>query len=359
MLKLFHIEKGLKMAKILIIRLTSLGDILFTLPLVSALDGNEIGYVVAEKGLGVIKNNPCISKLHFVPINEWKKRPLSIKTFIEFIKVMKEIRKEKYDIAFDCQQMFKSLFIFWFCGAKRRVTFKDARELSILGGNEFIKPKAKFRDFNYHIVERNFDFARHLGINPEKIEFKLPEISKEAKNKINKLLIALDKSKPIVAISPATTWENKHWSEANWAKLIESIDKKCNLVFTGTNEDSQLVENILKQTSKYIRHTNLIGKTNIEELLELFSRSKIVISPDSGSAHLAWASSNPAVITIFTNTPKNRFGPYGNDEKYFSVQSSLPCQPCFKKKCMLEDKQNVCRNFPEAYEIINIVNKIL
>lgn len=359
MLELFQLQKGLKMAKILIIRLTALGDVIFTLPLVNSLSGNEIGFVVAEKGLEVIKSNPSISRLHFVPLNEWKKRPFSIKTFIEFIKVIKEIRKEKYDIALDCQQMFKSLFIFLLCGAKRRITFKDARELSILGGNEFIKPKAKFRDYNYHIVERNLDFARYLGVEPKQIEFTLPETSPEAKNKVNDLLIALDKSKPTVVISPATTWANKHWSEQNWAELVESIDKKCNLVFTGTKADEALINNILKRTSKYVRHTNLVGKTNIEELRELFSRSQVVISPDSGSAHLAWASSNPAVVTIFTNTPPKRFGPYGNTEKYFSVQSNLPCQPCFKKKCQLEEKQNICQNYPSANEIINIVNKLL
>lgn len=358
MIKLIHIM-GSKMKKILIIRLTSLGDVIFTLPLVNALKGNEIGYVVAEKGLEVIKNNPSISKLHFVPLKEWKKHPFSLKTFKEFFQIIKEIRKEKYDIAFDCQQMFKSLFLFWFCGAERRITFKDARELSILGGNEFVKPKAKFRDYNYHIVERNLDFAKHLGVEPSSIEFSLPETSIEAKNKINDLTIKMDKSKPMVVICPATTWANKHWSELNWAKLIDEIHSKCNLVFTGTDVDSKLIENILSKTKGYINYTNLAGKTNVEELRELFTRSKVVISPDSGSAHLAWASTEPAVITIFTCTPSKRFGAYGNPEKYFSIQADLPCQPCFKKKCQLEEKRNICQNYPNAGEIINIVNNLL
>lgn len=219
------------MAKILIIRLTSLGDVIFTIPLACSLkeQNNEVGWLVAEKGLSVVNGNPCVDKCHFVPLNEWKKRPFSIKTFIEFLEIVKAIRKEKYDIALDCQQMFKSLFLFLFCGAKRRITFKDARELSILGGNEFIEPKANFRDYNYHIVERNLDFARYLGIEPQKIEFSLPETSIEAKNKIDELTTDIDKSKPIVVISPATTWENKHWEKKNWAQVIDAIQDKCNL----------------------------------------------------------------------------------------------------------------------------------
>lgn len=346
------------MARILVIRLTSLGDVIFTLPLVKALEGNQIGFLVSEKGLDVIKNNPSVSKVHFVPLKEWKKRPFSIKTLIEFFTLIFELRRENYDIAFDCQQMFKSLFLFWFCGAERRITFEDARELSGLGGNEFVVPKAKFRDFNYHIVERNLDFARHLGLKPEKIEFTLPDTSTEAKNKITDLLSAADKSKPIVVISPATTWANKHWNVKNWAKLVDSINKKCNIVFSGMPCDVPLVENIIDKVGTF-NYINLVGKTNIEELIELFSRAKVVVSPDSGSAHLAWATSIPAVVAIFTCTPAKRFGPYGDDFKYFSVQSDLACQPCFKKKCKLEDVKNGCQNYPEAEEIITIVNKLL
>lgn len=351
------------MAKILIIRLTSLGDVIFTIPLACTLKNCEekhtVGCLVAEKGLSVVQGNPCVDKCHFVPLNEWKKRPFSIKTFIEFCQIVKEIRKEKYDIAFDCQQMFKSLFLFLFCGAKRRITFKDARELSIWGGNEFVEPKAKFRDNNYHIVERNLDFARYLGMEPNKIEFSLPEISTDAKDKVAELTKDLDTSKPIVVICPATTWQNKHWATKNWAQIIDAIHNKCNLIFTGTVNDVKLVEEILSHVKGNVNYTNLVGKTNIEELTELFSRAKLVISPDAGSAHLAWASSKPSVIAIFTCTPPKRFGPYGNVEKYYSGSGNLFCQPCFKRKCLLSQYKNNCQNFPEPENIINIVNKML
>lgn len=354
-----------KIKKILIIRLTSLGDVIFTLPLACTLKDNiddvKIGWIVAEKGLEVVKDNPCVDILHFVPLKKWKKRPFSLKTLKEFLTLVKEIRKEKYEVALDCQQMFKNLFLFLFCGAKRRITFKDARELSVLGGNEFIKPKAKFTDFNYHIVDRNLDFARHLGIEPKKINFSLPATSEEAKNHIDELLSNKEKSKPIVVISPATTWENKHWSEKNWSELIDEIWPKCSLVFTGTSLDSSLVARIIDGTKdKNLSYFDLVGKTNVEQLRELFTRAKIVISPDSGSAHLAWASGVPAVIAIFTCTPSKRFGPYGlSGEKYFSISDNLGCQPCFKKKCPKNVDKNDCRNYPKPETIINIVNKLL
>ena len=105
------------MAKILIIRLTSIGDVIFTLPLVNTLKENkhEIGYLVSERGKGLIENNPAISKVHFVPLMKWRKQGFN---FSEFFKIIKELRAEKYDIALDCQQMFKSLFFFYYAKLK-------------------------------------------------------------------------------------------------------------------------------------------------------------------------------------------------------------------------------------------------
>ena len=85
------------------------------------------------------------------------------------------------------------------------------------------------------------------------------------------------------------------------------------------------------------------------------------MSPDSGSAHLAWASGKPAVIAIFTCTPPKKYGPFGNDEKYFAINGGLPCQPCWHTKtCPNEgDKNKLCTKYPKPDEILNIVKKIL
>lgn len=348
------------MAKILILRLTSLGDVIFTLPLACSLqkEGHEVSYIVAEKGLDVIKNNPIVKNVHFVPLKEWKKCPFSLKTIKDFFRILKEIRSYKYDIAIDCQQMFKSLFLFWFCGAKRRISVKGARELSFLGASEFVTPKADFRDYNYHIVERNLDFARYLNVNPV-VDFSLPEVDEQLRNRVDTLLSQLDSTKKTVVIAPSTTWENKHWSVDNWAKVIDFLNNKCNLVFTGAPGDEKLLDDILSRCTQKIEYISLIGKTSVNELISVFSQASLVISPDSGSAHLAWACAKPAVIALFTCTPSKRFGPYGDNSKYFALTSDLYCQPCFKRKCKLSTGKNSCTKLPEAQEIINIVNKIL
>ena len=104
---------------------------------------------------------------------------------------------------------------------------------------------------------------------------------------------------------------------------------------------------------------NLAGKTDIMELMEVFSRAKLVMAPDSGSAHLAWATRNPAVITIFTCTPKEVLAPYGDKSKYIAPgEYKYPCQPCFKRKCKNKDNPDCCRNIPTVEEVVSAIDTL-
>ena len=126
--------------KVLLIKLSSLGDVIFNIPLAHALKlaGYEVTWLVSEKGIQVIENNPCVDKAILAPVVKWKKRGLSWESFKEYLGILKQLRAEKFDIAIDAQMMLKSLYWMLLCGAKRRIISKEARELAILGGNEWI-----------------------------------------------------------------------------------------------------------------------------------------------------------------------------------------------------------------------------
>ena len=342
-----------KKGKILLIKLTSLGDVIYNIPLANSLKdaGYEVSWLVSEKGYDVVNNNPAVTKTFLAPMGKWKKQKNPIANFTEYLKILKEIRKEKYDIAIDTQQMFKSLIWMLFCGAKRRIMFQGGRDLSFLGANEII-PK-KF-DKNKHCVDNFLEFAKYLNVEP-KVKFSLPASSKDTIQKVDKLLEPINKSKPIVIISPATTRHLKHWHKKNWLELIEGIKDSCSLVFTAGEKEKKIIEEIGGNN-----FLNLSGKTNIKDLIELFSRAKIVITPDSGSAQMAWALNKPSVITIFTMTPWHMYGPFEDGKKYFKVHGKKTCQPCYLQKCSNQDENfEICRKLPEAKEIINIVNNLL
>ena len=235
-----------------------------------------------------------------------------------------------------------------FCGAKRRIISKQAREFSILGANEVI-PRIT-EHLNSPVIRNYMKYADYLGVNTDEIKVTLPERSGEVKAKVDELL--KDIKKPLVVIAPATTWAPKHWNKDHWKKVVEGIKPNCTIVFTGGPKDNELISYIGGD-----EFLNLAGKTDVMELAEVFSRADIVLAPDSGSAHLAWATQKPAVVTIFTCTPLKYLAPPGDEKKYIAVTGNLPCQPCFKRKCKLGT--NACTNLPEPQEIINIVNKLL
>ncbi len=341
--------------KILIIRLSAIGDTIHTLPLAYALRQKfpdaQIDWVVEDKASHFIENNPLLDNVFVIPKREWK-TPFDM--FDGINKIITKIKKENYDIAIDTQQLFKSGFLLGNSGAQRKITLSGGREFSSFFANEIIPASHKLFDKNYHVVKRNLEIAKYLTANDEDIKFVLPETKKETKKKVSDLLFPLKKNLPVLVIAPATTWDTKHWENKYWAKIIEEFQNKANIIITGTINDKDLTDDILL-FGKYKNVLNLTGKTNLDELVEIFNKADIVIAPDSGSAQVAWATGKPFVISIFTSTSKNRTAPFGDNTKSFSP--NIKCYPCHKKKCFNKNFEQ-CKTKIDYYEIINLLKEL-
>lgn len=344
-------EKAQK--KILIIKLSSLGDVIFTVPLANTLKNNgyEVSWLVSEKGIDVVKNNTCVDKVFFAPLDKWKKSKNLFQNLIECFQLIRQIRQENFDIALDAQMRIKSLPYLAYSGAKRRIIAKDFKEFSALGANEFA-PKLK-DGFEKHAVEGYLYFAKYLGIEKNEICVSLPESSDETKKVVDTLLKDVDNSKPIIAIAPATTWVGKHWNKGNWKILIQKLEQSYNIIFTGTAKDIDLINDISSN-----KHLNLAGKTNLPTLIELLNRVDLLISLDSGTTHLGWATQKPKIVSIFCCTPKTLYAPYGNSDKYIALQSKN-CTPCHHKKCKNKNNKYCCTTSPNVNEVLEAVNILL
>jgi len=342
----------------LIIRLSAIGDTIHTLPLAYALRKKypdaQIDWLVEDKAAHFVQNNPLIDNVHILPRREWKKRGFSFKNFDEFNKVVTDLRKQKYDIAIDTQQLFKSSVYLWLSQAKRRITLSGGREFSHLFANEVVSASHKLFDPDYHVVKRNLELAKYLDCETEEIKFVLPPAGKVEQKHVDELLAPLRKNLPVLVLAPATTWDTKHWQNKYWAEIIKAFENKANIVITATNADKDTVDDILL-FGKFKNVLNLTGKTNLSELSEIFSRADAVVAPDSGSAQIAWACEKPYVISIFTATSKNRTAPFG--EKAFSFSPEIPCYPCHKKKCFSKDFE-LCKREVNYYEIIKLLEKL-
>lgn len=339
--------------KALIVRLSSLGDVIFNLPLANVLKSNgyEVTWITSEKGIDIVKNNPAVDEAILVPLKKWKTQSF-IQNLKEYLKIIKYVRSKNFEISIDSQGLFKSFIWNAFSGAKRRIASISGREFSFLGGNEIIEKMST--DYNTHAIKNYLKFAKYLKLEIQEIKAELPPASDECKKKVDDLLANIDNTKPIIAIAPATTWEPKHWNKENWKNLIKKLETDYTLIFTGTASDNDLIEYISEN-----KHLNIAGKTTVLELAEVFKRSDLVISLDSGSTHLAWASQNPKIISIFCCTPTGLYAPIGESDKYIAISGNLDCQPCHKRNCPLKENKNLCTLKPGADEVFNSIKKLI
>ena len=351
--------------KFLIIRLGAIGDLVHSLPVAGFLRDNfedsQIDWVVDEKCAQLIENNPLINNCLTIPLGRWKRNWLLLRTIREICAFNKLLREEHYDWAFDLHGMFKSLVIFAFCGAKKRVGYSDYREFAPLGANVLIKPKSKRPHVNYHVMDRNLDLpAEALGLNKRRISIILPRASRETVKKIDELLAMRDIKKPVYVFAPATTWKNKHWDVEEWKKLYEMTKNEANIVFSGVKKDLGLIEKIVCGDENAIITA---GETNLEEYIEVLRRADIVVSPDSSASHLAFAlqceRERPAIVTLFCATSKHTYGPRGEKSTAFPLGEPV-CAPCFKRRCKLRgEKHQVCTRQTSAREVYAAIKKLI
>ena len=346
------------MLKILILRLSAIGDTIHTLPLVNALKSKypdcQIGWVVEDKASLFVEGHKNIDKCFIIPKKTWKKRGLSIQNIKDFFEIINSINAQNYDIVLDTQQLLKSSILLPFLNIKRKITLSGGREFSQLFSNETVKASHELFDPDYHVVKRNLELAQYLGAPADAPVFELPQAGSETVTKIKTLLDSVDPNKKNVVISPATTWENKHWDENCWKQVTDWLNDRANLIFTGMDADLPLIKRISTSVKNPVI---LAGQTNLSELAEVFRNADIVISPDSGSAHIAWAAEKPFVITIFTATAAKRNAPYGQNCACFFPD--IECYPCMKRKCKLKKDKNRCCKSVDALKVINKLQDLL
>ena len=129
-----------KIKKILIIRLSAIGDTIHTLPFLNALRRNfpdaQIHWVVEDKAEFFVKQAKNVDKVYVIPKREWKKEKNIFKKLNSFCKLTDQLRREKYDIAIDVQQLLKSGIILGLCGAKRKISVKITLHIKLTGKME-------------------------------------------------------------------------------------------------------------------------------------------------------------------------------------------------------------------------------
>jgi len=327
--------------KILIVKPSSLGDIVHSLPFLNALSKcfpeAKIHWVVAQGFEELLEGHPMIHKLWIIKKDSWKNIRYARHTIREVNLLLRELKQEKYDLVIDLQGLLRSGAITGATGAPLRIGFKEAREGSrvfythtVEGGNDI------------HAVDRYLKIAEFWGCNISEIRFPFPSIEHSSSfNPHPSPFLSIDSYAVLV---PGARWKTKRWPAEQFGKLASLLPVRT--VIVGSRSDSGIADEIVALSKG--KSLSLAGKTDLRDLVNIMNGAQFVVSNDSGPMHIAAALGIP-VFAIFGPTDPVRTGPYGKGHTI--IRSSETCAPCFRRSC--DDTK--CMNGLKAEEVFKII----
>ena len=343
---------------ILIVKLSAIGDVVHTLPSLSALrqlyPQAHITWVVEEAAADLVEGHPYLDRVLVSRRKHWQqdfKRENFSKNIKEIKLFVNTLRDRPYDLVIDFHGLFKSAVLVWLSGGVRKLGFDSMQEGSGLFYTEKIP-----EDMGKHAVDRYLDFLAYLGAKSgeesllNSPEFLIPSNDRSIQN-VSALMSRsrLDIDKPFVAINPVALWETKLWREDRFAMLADRITGELNIpvVITGSDQEKPYVESIIRK-AKTAKVFDLAGQTTLKDLACLYRQAAVVVTTDSGPMHIAAAVGTP-VVALFGPTDPRRTGPYGTGHTVISKK--LPCSPCFLKQCPTRE----CMERITVEEVLEVV----
>ncbi|MGP7978299.1 MAG: lipopolysaccharide heptosyltransferase II [Desulfobaccales bacterium] len=316
--------------RFLIIKLSSLGDVLHALPTLESLRAAHplarITWLVEAAYAPLLDKHPALDQVWVAP----RLRPGEILSGANpalLAGLLRRLRTSRFDVVIDLQGLLKSAVWVALARSPRKLGYDRTRELSYLALNERLAPF----DPEAHAIYRYLHLARHLGApaDPPRLRLGLG-----AGTAVSHLLPEgfAEGRRPLVVLHPGARWPSKQWPAAAWARLGDRLGSDRGLglrvAITGSAADGGLAAEILQRLEGPA--LNLAGRTSLAELAALLRQAALLVTPDTGAMHLA-AALGTRVVALFGPTAPWRTGPYGDGHAVLRL--GLDCSPCFKRRC--------------------------
>jgi len=326
------------MKKIAIIRLSSIGDIVLTTPLVRALRAqypqSRIDFIIKNEYAELLSTNPHLDNVISFDHDAG---------FGELRSLKKLIRKEKYDVLIDLHKNFRSVFL-----------RNNSRSGMVLKYNKNYVRRSLLIWFGLNrfkiiepIYKRYFRAVESLGVKPDKDGTELHLTKNNILNVQTKLTKSgLRKNQPLVILCPGAGFATKQWHIKGFAEVGDHLAKKYKALIgiLGSNKDFEDCESVQNQMNE--RSVNYAGMFTLLESAAMLNQSKIVITNDTGLMHIAQSQKTP-VVALFGSTTRE-LGYFPFPESSFVIEQDLSCRPCThngrnscpKKhfRCMMDSK---------------------
>lgn len=322
-------DSSLSRPRILLVKLSSFGDVLHALPTLEALRAaypkGHITWLVEAAYAPLLAGHPALDEVWEAP----RLRPGEVIQGANprlLAALLRRLRARPFDLVLDLQGLLKSAVWAALARSPRKVGYDRTRELSYLALTE----RVPSYDPEAHAVWRYLNLARHLGAPdctpPARPRFRL---GLDAGVDLSCLLPDAGR-RPLAVLHPGARWASKLWPAASWAGLARwlSREKGFQVAVTGSAADRALAAPIGAGLEGAV--INLAGRTSLAELAGVLKAARLMVTTDTGAMHLAAALGTP-VAALFGPTAPWRTGPFGAG--HHIVRLGLDCSPCFKRRC--------------------------
>jgi heptosyltransferase-1 len=315
---------------ILIIRLSSLGDIIHALPAFQSLresfPQSRIDWLIERRTAFMLEAVAGIDEVRLMDTRALRLHPRDRHSWSEFRRALGQLRTGRYDVVIDFQGLLKTGLISFWTGAPVRIGFSRllVRERP---AHWFYNCRLPEQPRPLHVIELNGLLAGLAGatVPPGRIVFKSDPGDIQAVTEI----LARERLSRFAVINPGGGWPTKLWPAAKYGALADGMRRELELqvaVTTGPGEEMLFEE--IARTCIGPPPTHL--QIRFLQLIPLLARARLLVGGDTGPFHLACALGTP-VVGIFGPTSPRRNGPFLVRSEV--VCHELPCSHCYGRAC--------------------------
>ncbi len=342
-----------KVDKILIIRLSAIGDIVMASPLITAFRQRypqaHIAWLVQSEAYDLLAANKQLDNVIVWPRNQWRdlwrqRRLLSlIKAIFQFVR---DLRQQRFDLVLDVQGLLKSGIWAWFTGARQRIGLGSREGSAHLMTRVITKPQGDIR-----ISSEYRKLAAQLGLDVAHFDMRIA-LSDEDEIYAEQLCRQHQMNQGYIVICPFTTRPQKHWFEHKWIEFIRQAHEQLALpiVLLGGPADADAAGHLDQGQPGLI---NLVGQTRLRQAAAIIGRARLLVGVDTGLTHMGIAAATP-VIALFGSTC-----PYRDAGRTDSIilYKALACSPCRRKPTC--DGAYTCMDDISVFEVLVTVQQLL
>jgi len=306
--------------KILIVKMSSMGDVVHALPaLTDALAFRSdlvVDWCVESTFAPIVRLHPGVRKVHEIRLRTWKKKLFRRSNWQEARALIRALRSERYDLVIDAQGLLKSAIVARLAGAPvAGMDASSAREGT--AARLYGRRIAVSREL--HAIDRlRLLFGHILNYQPDLAHIDYGLLPPETP----------PGTTPTAILLHGTTWASKRWSTANWIELARSLTERGyrpELTFSDAEE-----EKVARAIAEGAPGARIVPKMQLNEVAAWIGAASLVVGCDSGLTHLAAAFGRPT-LALFLSTRPELTGVVG--QRATVIEADIACAPCRSRTC--------------------------